>query len=111
MDATKSIMESPIYICMSGDLYADKSKAMAGTLVGDHRLTSLDAFIDSLSNSEKHEHEKGNFTLGEALRLIVQKCHPHILEKSDLVVEITSKVDIEKQEMSHVFRVSAKAKK
>lgn len=111
MESTKSVHESPIYISLSGDLYADKNKTMAGTLIGDHRLSALDAFLDSLSNSEKHEQGNGSCILGDALRLIVQKCHPNILAKSDLVVEVTTKLNPEKKEMSHVFRVSAKAKK
>lgn len=109
MDSTKSVRESPIYICLSGDLYSDKNKTMAGTLVGDHRLVALDAFIDSLSNSEMQEKEK--CTLSDAFRLIVEKCHPKILEKNDLIVEITSKLNLERQEMNHTFRVSAKARK
>lgn len=111
MTAKKTLSETPLYICLSGDLYADKNKAMVGTIVTeDTRLTALDAFLDSLSDASELQKSKGDYSLSDALRLMVRKCPPTILENHDVVLEVTSSLDLQKHEMTHVFRIRAEKK-
>jgi hypothetical protein len=84
---------------------------MVGTLVGDARLLALDAFLDSLSNATKNAQQASDLSMSEALRQLVEKCHPTILARCDVILEVTSKLDLEQKEMVHTFRISAQAKK
>lgn len=106
----REMSESPLYISLNGAIYCDKSKTLVGVL-SDARLVALDAFLDSLSNSKEFVETKGNFTMADALRQMVEKCHPKLLANSDVVMEVTSKLDLDKKEMTHVFRISAQPKK
>lgn len=110
-ESKRNLSEAPIYILLNGDLYSDKSKAMVGSIIGDARLVALDAFLDSLSNANEFAEANGNCAMSTALRQMVDKCHPKLLANSDVVMEITSKLDLERKEMTHVFRIRAQAKK
>lgn len=106
----KVLSEAPIFICLSGDVYADKNKSLIGTVCGDPRMTALEAFLDSLSHGNELTKAKGSFSMSDAFRLLVKKCSPEILKSSDVVVEVKSSLDTEKKEMTHTFRITTKAK-
>lgn len=112
MSATKkTVSEVPIYISLSGDLYTDKNKTMVGTLNGDHRMAALEAFLDSLSNTSELSTSKGDMTLSDGMRALVDKCHPKILANNDVVIEVTCKMDTVKKEVCHTFRICTNPKK
>lgn len=110
-ESTRNLSEAPIYILLNGDLYSDASKTMVGSIIGDTRLVALDAFLDSLSNTNEFADDIGNCSMSTALRQMVEKCHPKLLANSEVVMEITSKLNLERNEMTHVFRIRAQAKK
>lgn len=101
----------PIYISLNGDLYTDKNKSMVGTICGDHRLITLEAFLDSLANTTQTAKEDGNYSLALALKNMVEKCPADILQSRDIVLEITSTVDQKNKALTHKFRVSAQERK
>lgn len=104
----KKLSDAPIFICLSGDVYADRNKGLVGTVCGDPRMVSLEAFLDSLSN--ECELGKGLFSMSDAFRLLVKKCNPNILQANDVVVEVKSALDLEKKEMTHTFRITTQEK-
>ena len=111
MSKRKDLSDAPLYISLHGDLYADKTKAMVGTVVGDARFTALEAFLDSLSSTQEFSQANGDCSMSDALRQMIDKCHPKILANSDVVLEVTSKLDLDRKEMTHVFRIRAEPRK
>lgn len=107
----RDLSDAPLYIMLSGDMYADKSKVMVGTVIGDGRLTALEAFLDSLSSTQEFSQANGDCSMSDALRQMVEKCHPKILANSDVVMEVTSKLDLDRKEMTHTFRIRAEPRK
>lgn len=101
--------DAPIFICLSGDIFADKNKSMVGTVCGDPRMVSLEAFLDSLASNESTR-SKNTFGMADAFRMLVQKCHPDILKSNDVIVEVKSALDLEKKEMTHTFRITTQEK-
>ena len=106
----KHLSDAPIYICLSGDVYADKNRALVGTVCGDARMVALEAFLDSLSHSNELTKAKGSFSMSDAFRLLVKKCNPDILKSNDVVVEVKCFLDSDKKEMTHTFRITTQAK-
>lgn len=104
-------MPNPIFISLNGDLYADKSKELVGTINGDHRLTTLDAFLDALNSSSECAKIRGDYTLGTALRNMVEKCPANILQSHDVVVEVTATIDQKSNAITHKFRVCSQERK
>jgi hypothetical protein len=113
MNASKKrdLSDVPLYISLQGDLFADTSKMMVGSVLGDKRLVALDAFLDALSNAKEFQEASGNLSMGDALRQMVEKCHPNILAKCDIIMKVTCKMDTEKKEITHTFQISAVERK
>lgn len=106
----KVLSDAPIYICLSGDVYADKDKSLVGTVCGDARMAALEAFLDSLAHGNELTKAKGSFSMSDAFRLLVKKASPEILKSNDVIVEVKTSLDTEKKEMTHTFRITTKAK-
>jgi hypothetical protein len=106
----KKLSDAPIFICLSGDVYADRNKGLVGTVCGDPRMVSLEAFLDSLSHDIERTESKGPFSMSDAFRLLVKKCNPNILQANDVVVEVKSALNTEKKEMTHTFRITTQEK-
>lgn len=106
----KKLSDVPIFICLSGDVYADKNKDLIGTVCGDPRMVSLEAFLDSLSSGCELAKSRDSLSMGDTFRLLVKKCNPNILQANDVVIEIKSSLDLEKKEMTHTFRITAQEK-
>jgi hypothetical protein len=102
--------EGPIYLNLSGDFKIPNSKT-SGSIAGDYRIATLNAFLQSLNETVAANQEKGDYTLDKALRLFVKKADPALLKTSDIVVEVTSKIDPEKHEVVHSFRIASQPKK
>lgn len=110
----KSHNQSPIYINLTG-VYVVPVKAddqiVAGSVMNDVRLPMFEAFLTSLADTTKGNLAKGDYTLSNALRSLVQKTHPSLLAENDIVMEVTSKIDPEKHEVTHSFRITTTPKK
>lgn len=106
--------QAPVYINLTGAFTAHThvaGKPCVLDLKEDGRLLMLEAFLTALANTAKSSASKGDHTLSSALRAIVQKTDPSILAHNDIVLEITSKIDPERHEVTHNFKVTAQARK
>lgn len=99
----------PIYLNLSGDFTipseGERSPPIAGSVSGDLRLASLDAFLEALNSAE------ANCTENNATHSLVKylaKCKAHCRE--DTVLQITSILDASANKLTHSFRVIPKSK-
>jgi hypothetical protein len=98
-------MDSPIYINLSGDyvIPRDCRPTESGSVNGDLRLASLDAFLTSLHDAYTGG-SRTQFT--EALGLVISKCNDRKSDIGDLILKITSSVSPKTNEMTFTFTLS-----
>lgn len=94
---------NPILINLSGDFVVDGSGQHAGSITGDIRLESLDAFLHALRNSVSGKTEsKFEFALNQ----ILQQCaEGRKISDAGLKLRITSKLKPEKNELTYTFKI------
>jgi len=103
--------EAPIYINLSGDYKIPivGEKPRVGSISGDLRLASLDAFLTSLSVAlSKPVGAKIDGALPEALALAVARCLNENPGFKSVALAITSKLAPESHEMQYNFSVIVK---
>lgn len=108
-----SDVEAPIYINLSGDYKIQSlagEKPKVGSISGDLRLASLDAFLSSLGTAMSKTKEPGQTRsdLTEALSIVVDRCLAENSGCKSVTLSITSKLSPEIHEMQYNFSVIVK---
>lgn len=105
----------PIFINLNGDYKMPRWGAtppQVGSVSGDLRLASLDAFIAGLENAlASKSGVEGNQSLAGALTVLIANCKQGLPERSDLTLSITSKLNPASNELTYNFSVTCTSPK
>ena len=93
-----------IYLNLSGEyvIPKDGKPTEVGSINGDLRLASLDAFLHSIQTAVSNE---TTTKFEKALSVVIDRCSKGSLGKSGLTLVISSKLDAKANEMTYSFNI------